>query len=163
MSYAAFANYGDVAQQALKIFRQELQESAVLRDWWQHGDMATAGPKIEDSVEKMAQLQQFLGEEIVVSGSLEGQDPKLLSVAEIRKPGLKKFLQETITQLGGESKQRVHVLDQQDLATAKDEGLPKLKRSTTRRRETLRTRKRPTAPTIGSLIFKGCQPRRTHR
>ena len=33
MSYAAFANYGDVAQQALKIFRQELQESAVLRDW----------------------------------------------------------------------------------------------------------------------------------
>jgi hypothetical protein len=125
MSYAAFANYGDVAQQALKIFRQELQESAVLRDWWQHGDMATAGPKIEDSVEKMAQLQQFLGEEIVVSGSLEGQDPKLLSVAEIRKPGLKKFLQETITQLGGESRQRVHVLDQQDLATAKDEGLPK--------------------------------------
>jgi type IV pilus assembly protein PilA len=125
MSYAAFANYGDVTQQALKIFRQELQESAVLRDWWQHGDMATAGPRIEDSVEKMAQLQQFLGEEIVVSGSLEGQDPKLLVVAEIRKPGLKKFLQETITQLGGESKQRVHVLDQQDLATAKDEGSPK--------------------------------------
>jgi type IV pilus assembly protein PilA len=125
MSYAAFANYGDVTQQALKLFRQELQESAVLRDWWQHGDMATAGPKIEDSLEQFAQFQQFLGEEIVVSGSLEGQDPKLLVAAEIRKLGLKKFLQETITQLGGESKQRVHVLDQQDLATAKDEGLPK--------------------------------------
>src|SRR5580658_7359803 len=56
MSYAAFANYGDVTQQALKLFRQELQESAVLRDWWQHGDMATAGPKIEDSLEKLVQL-----------------------------------------------------------------------------------------------------------
>jgi type IV pilus assembly protein PilA len=125
MSYAAFPNYGDVTQQALKVFRQELQESAVLRDCWQHGDMAAAGPKIEDSLEQFAQFQQFLGEELVVSGSLEGQDPKMLVVAEIRRPGLKKFLQETITQLGGESKQRVHVLDQQDLATAKDEGLPK--------------------------------------
>jgi hypothetical protein len=125
MSYAAIANYGDVTQQALKIFRQELRESAVLRDWWQHGDTATAGPKIEDSLEQFAQFQQFLGEEIVVSGSLEGQDPKFLFVAEIRKPGLKKFLQETIAQLGGESKQSVHVLDQQDLAAAKDEVSPK--------------------------------------
>jgi type IV pilus assembly protein PilA len=125
MSYAAFPNYGDVTQQALKVFRQELQESAVLRDWWQHGDMATAGPKIEDSLEKMAELQQYLGEEIVVSGLLEGQDPKVLIVAEIRKPGLKKFLQETIAQLGGESKQGVHILDQQNLVTAKDEGSAK--------------------------------------
>jgi hypothetical protein len=84
MSYAAFPNYGDVTQQALKIFRQELQDSAVLRDWWQQGDVATAGPKIEDSFEKLAQFQQYLGDEIVVSGSLEGQDPKLLVVAEIR-------------------------------------------------------------------------------
>jgi type IV pilus assembly protein PilA len=125
MSYAALPNYGDVTQQALKVFRQELEESAVLRDWWQHGDMATAGPKIEDSLEKLTQLQQYLGEEIVISGSLEGQDPKLLLVAEIRKPGLKKFLQESITQLGGESKQGIHILDQQDLATAKDDGWPK--------------------------------------
>jgi type IV pilus assembly protein PilA len=125
ISYAAFPNYGDVTQQALKIFRQELQDGTVLRDWWQQGDMALAGPKIEDSLEELVQFQQYLGEEIVVSGSLEGQDPKLLVVAEIRKPGLKKFLQETITHLGGESKQGVHVLDLQDLAAAKDDGFPK--------------------------------------
>ena len=121
ISYAAFPNYGDVTQQALKIFRQELQDSAVLRDWWQQGDMALAGPKIEDSLEELIQFQQYLGEEIVVSGSLEAQDPKLLVVAEIRKPGLKKFLQETITHLGGESKQGVRILDQQELAAVKDE------------------------------------------
>jgi len=34
MSYAAFSNYGEVIRQTLKIFRQELQESAVLRAWW---------------------------------------------------------------------------------------------------------------------------------
>jgi type IV pilus assembly protein PilA len=125
MSFAAFPNYGDVTQQALKVFRQELQESAVLRDWWQHGDLATAGPKFEDSLDQLAQFQQFLGDEIVVSGSFEGQDPKLLVVAELRKPGLKKFLQDKITQLGGESKQGVHILDLQDLAAAKDVGSPK--------------------------------------
>jgi hypothetical protein len=120
MSYAAFPNYGDVTQQALKVFRQELQESAVLRDWWQHGDLASAGPKIEDSLEQLTQFQQFLGDEIVVSGSFEGQDAKLLVVAELRKPGLKKFLQDKITQLGGESKQGVRILDLQDLAVAKN-------------------------------------------
>ena len=97
----------------------------MLRDWWQQGDVATTGPRSEDSVEKLIQFQQYLGDEIVVSGSLEGQDPKLLAVAEIRKPGLKKFLQETITHLGGESKQGIHILDLQDLAAAKDEASTK--------------------------------------
>jgi type IV pilus assembly protein PilA len=125
MSYAAFPNYGGVIQQALQIFRQDLQESPALRDWWQRGDQATIGPKIEDSLEQLTQFQQFLGDEIVVSGSFEGQEPKLLIVAELRKPGLKKFLQDKIAQLGGESKQGVHILDLQDLATAKDAGSPK--------------------------------------
>ena len=48
--FAALPNYGDAAHQALQIFRQELQENSVLRDWWSHGDMATAGPKLEDSI-----------------------------------------------------------------------------------------------------------------
>ena len=122
MSYAAFSNYGDVAEQALKIFRQGLQESAVLRDWWQQGDLAADGPKLEDSLEKFSQLHQYLGEEIVVAGSREGRDPTLLLVAEVRKPGLKKFLQETIAQLGGGSKQGVRVLDLQELAAANDSG-----------------------------------------
>jgi type IV pilus assembly protein PilA len=122
MSYFAFSNYGDVTQQALKIFRQELEESAALHDWWQRGDLAAAGPKLEDSLEKFSQLHQYLGEEIVVAGALEGRNPSLLLVAEVRKPGLKKFLQEMIAELGGGSKQNVHVLDLQELAAAKDTG-----------------------------------------
>ncbi len=120
MSYAAISNYGDVTQQALKIFRQELQESAVLREWWQHGSAAAAGPKIEDSLEKFAQLHQYLGEEIVVAGSVEGKDSSFLVIAEVRKPGLKKFLQETVAQFAEGSKQGVRVLDAQELVTAKD-------------------------------------------
>ena len=120
MSYAAFSNYGDVAHQALKIFRQELQESAVLRDWWQHDELAAAGPKVEDSLEKFYQLSQYLGQEIVVSGAMEGHEPSLLVVAEVRKPGLKKLLQQMVNELAGTSKPGVRVLNQQELATARD-------------------------------------------
>jgi type IV pilus assembly protein PilA len=122
MSYAAFPNYGDVTHQALAIFRQELQESAVLRDWWAHGELAAGGPKLEDSLEKLEQFQQYIGGEIVVSGTMEGKEPNLLVVAEVRKPGLKKFLQELLSQAAGNSKPDIRVLDLQELATTKDEG-----------------------------------------
>ncbi|MGB0034091.1 MAG: hypothetical protein WBP79_01295, partial [Candidatus Acidiferrales bacterium] len=120
MSYAGFSNYGDVVHQALTIFREEMQKSSVLRDWWRHGEMATAGPKVEDSLEKVYQLSQYLGDEIVVSGATEGRDPELLIVAEVRKPGLKKFLQQMVSEHADKSKPAVRVLDPQELANAED-------------------------------------------
>ena len=119
-SYASISNYGDAIGQSLKIFRQELQESAVLSDWWMHGKLATSGPKFEESLEKLAEFHAFLGEEIVVSGSLQGDEPNLLVVAEVRKPGLKKFLQEGIEKIGETPKKGMRVLDLQELAAAKD-------------------------------------------
>ena len=120
--YAAFPNYGDASHQALTIFQQELKDSAGLRDWWQHGEMAEAAPKIEDSFDKFYQLSQFFGDEIVISGSVAAhQDhPSLLIVAEARKPGLKPFLQQMVNDLAGKSKPGVRVFDLQQLATAKD-------------------------------------------
>jgi type IV pilus assembly protein PilA len=121
-SYAAFPNYGDVAQQILQIFRKELQENSVLRDWWQHGSLAKAGPMAEDSLQKFAELSQYLGEEIVTSTTLEAQSPKLLVVAEIRKPGLKMFLEHLLNDLAGKSKPPVRVLDPQELVRAEGRG-----------------------------------------
>ena len=118
--FAAVPNYGDAAHQALEIFHQELQESSVLRDWWQGGENAAKRLKFEDSIEKFSQLHQYLGEEIVLSGSLEGREPNFLAFAEIRKPGLKKFLEQLVEQYGGESAAGVRVLDQQGLAVAKE-------------------------------------------
>lgn len=118
--YAAIPNYGDATHQTLTIFRQELQESAVLRAWWGHGKLAEGGPKIEEYFEKVYQLHDFLGEEIVISGAMEGQEPRLLVVAEVRKPGLKKFLQELIPPPVDVLKPGIRVLDPQELATVKD-------------------------------------------
>jgi len=120
--FAAFPNYGDVAHQTLRIFRDELQQSSVLRAWWQQGDLATAGPKVEDSLEQLYQFHEYLGDEIVVSGTIEGPNPSLVFLVEIRKPGLKNFLQQTIHQFASKSKLGVRVLDLQELAAAKDPG-----------------------------------------
>jgi type IV pilus assembly protein PilA len=119
--YAAFPNYGDAAHQILTIFQQELQQSPALRAWWKHGDLAANGPKVEDSLEKLYQLSQFLGDEILVSGAMEiRQQPSLLIVAEVRRPGLKDFLQQMAKDLADKSKSPVRVMDVRELATAKD-------------------------------------------
>jgi type IV pilus assembly protein PilA len=120
MFYAAFSNYGDVTRQALTVFQQELQESAVLRDWWQRGEVATSGPKAVQALEKVYRLSQYLGDEIVVSGSVEGQNPSMLVVAEIRKPGLKSALEAMQNESGDKSKASARVLDPKELATAED-------------------------------------------
>lgn len=120
--YAAIPNYGDVAHQALAIFRQELQGSAPLRDWWTHGELAANGPKLEGFAERFYQLHQYLGEEVVISGAKEGQDSKLLVVAEVRKPGLKSIIQQMVEEFGTKSKPGVRVLDLKELATAKERG-----------------------------------------
>ena len=122
MSYAAFPNYGDAVHQMLNVFQRELQENAVLRDWWQHGKVAEVGPKVENSLEKFYQLSEYLGEEVVVSGATEGRDTSVLMVAEVRKPGLKKFLQQMLNDIPGKSKPKLRVLDPQELAAAKDTG-----------------------------------------
>src|SRR5271168_4756559 len=115
MTYAAFSNYGEAADKTLKIFRSELQESQALRDWWHHGEVAKTGPVIEKFLEKFAQLHEYLGDEIVIAVSQDAQEPKLLVAAALRKPGLKKFLQQEIAENGGEGKAGVQVLDMQDV------------------------------------------------
>ncbi len=124
IAYAAIPNYGDTLSQTLKIFRQELKESQVLRDWWGHGQMATSGPKVEDALDKICQLHQCLGDEIVVSVAMEGKEPTFLIFSEIHKPGLRQFVEQTTEDKSGKSNADVHVMDVHELATAKEKVPP---------------------------------------
>jgi hypothetical protein len=83
------------AHQTLGILRAELKESAVLRDFLQKtGEWPELQPQIEDSLEKLWQLHEYLGSEIVISGVMTGRAPALLMAAEIRKPGSEGFFSE---------------------------------------------------------------------
>ncbi|MGH9522200.1 MAG: hypothetical protein ACRD3E_06685 [Terriglobales bacterium] len=116
--YAASPNYGDAAMQALTIFRQQLKQSATLRQWWHSGDMAKTAPDFEDAVEKFYRISQYLGDEIALSAGVDGETPNVLLVAEIKKPGLKEALQQTVRELLAKSKAKpeIRILDLQDLA-----------------------------------------------
>jgi hypothetical protein len=120
--YAAFPNYGEAAHQALAIFREELKESAALRALRTQGDMAKTGPQLEDFVQKLYLLSQFVGSEIVVSGELGESNRSFLIVAEVRKPGLKDFLRTMLKGLGDNSKPGVQILDTQELAKTRGRG-----------------------------------------
>jgi type IV pilus assembly protein PilA len=119
VAYVAVPNYGEVADQALQIFRQDLKESAVLREWWQRGNMAATGPMLEVAVEKFSEFSEYLGNEIAIAGSVEGHDPKLLIAAEIRKAGLKEFLAQIVKQYSGQTTP-VRILDAKEFAEAKE-------------------------------------------
>jgi hypothetical protein len=121
MYFAAFPNYGDAASQALQIFQEELQKSPTLRDWWQRGpEQAAGGPSLENSLEKICQLSQYLGDEIVVSGTIESSHSRLLIVSQVRKPGLKNVLQQTLNEIDSKSKGYVRVIDPQELTAEGD-------------------------------------------
>jgi hypothetical protein len=119
--YAAFPNYGETSHQVLTLFREEVKENAKLRAWWTQGEMATEGPKIENALEKLYELSEYLGDEIVISATSSGNaDPKFVLLAEVRKPGFKEALPKILKELDPKSSKTFRVLDVAELAAAND-------------------------------------------
>lgn len=114
--YAGIPNYGDAIQQASQLFEQELQESAVLRQWWQQVQANRKGPGLEEVLQKLHDLSQYLGDEIVFSAALDRQHDSPLVVAEVTKPGLKEFIQRLMAQSKANDHSDFRVLDPQELS-----------------------------------------------
>jgi hypothetical protein len=122
-AYAALPNYGATVRQTLAIFRQELQQSDALRKWWTSGDLAIAGPKAEDALDKFSQLCDFLGDEAVLSGRIDVQhveETHFLFIAEIRKPGLDTFLRQSLAALSGSAKPWARIFTPAELSDANE-------------------------------------------
>lgn len=125
--YLAIPNYGEASRQVLTIFQERLKQSQVLRDWWQQGELKADGPKIESSLERFYQLSQFLGNEVVVSAAAENKkEPDFLILAEVRKPGLRIFLEQMAKDYAKDAGGTVRVLDVPELATAKASATEKI-------------------------------------
>ncbi len=113
---ASVPNYSDAIQQANKLFQQELQSSAVLREWWQqvnskhHSEM-----DLQTMIDKIHDLGQYLGNEIVFSMSIgDKENPTPLIAAEVSKPGLRAFLEQQIAAYHGKDAP-VHFVDEQQV------------------------------------------------
>lgn len=120
--YAGIPNYSDAIQQAGQLFQQELQESDVLREWWQQAQAHRNGPGLEEVLQKVHDLGQYLGNEIVLSVAMSSNGVSPLVVAEVQKPGLKEFIQQLMAkQPDGNRGPPFHVLDESDLAGAQSQ------------------------------------------
>jgi hypothetical protein len=113
--FAGIPNLGDAVQQANKLFQQELQESAVLRDWWQQVQAGKKnGPEFDELINYVHDLGQYLGDEIVFSVALNGHDGQPLVVAQVQRDGLKQFIQQEVAKYAG-TKSHLRVVDEQEL------------------------------------------------
>src|ERR1043166_8726816 len=113
--FAGIPNLGDAVQQANKLFQQELQESAVLREWWQQVQAGKKnGPEFDEIINYVHDLSQYLGDEIVFSVALNGHDGEPLVVAQVQRDGLKQFIQQEAAKYAG-TKSNLRVVDEQEL------------------------------------------------
>jgi hypothetical protein len=113
--YAGIPNLGDAVQQANRLFQQELQESAVLRDWWQQAQSRkNGGPEFDEIVSYVHDLSQYLGDEIVFSVALNGHDGEPLVAAQVQRDGLRQFIEQEAAKYA-EARAHIRVVNEQEL------------------------------------------------
>jgi hypothetical protein len=118
--YAALPNVGPQLRQSLEIFRQELQGSAALRAFLQKNHLDASEPKVEDVIAKFGEFLDYLGDELIITGGLHGKDPNGVLIAEIKKPGLRAFLERIDLEINGKSAEHVRIFEPQQLEAATD-------------------------------------------
>jgi hypothetical protein len=121
--YGALPNYGGTLRQALQIWQQELHDSAALRNFLQKNKLEAGEPKFEEMAQKVTELFDYLGDEVVISAGMRGQEPSGFVAAEVRKPGLAEFLQHVDELINTDSKSKEHlrIFNPQQLQTATDQ------------------------------------------
>jgi hypothetical protein len=117
--YVALPNYGETLHQALEIFQQELRESAPLRDFLRKNKLDATEPKIERGIQQFYEFSQFLGDEVVITGKLQGREPIFFVVAEVKKPGLREFMEKLSPDIFPDKTDRPQIFSPQELAASK--------------------------------------------
>ncbi len=116
--YVALPNYGETLHQALEIFQQDLRESAG-RDFLRKNMLDTTEPKIERGIQQFYEFSQFLGDEVVITGKLQGQEPIFFVVAEVKKPGLREYMEKISPDVFPDKTDRPQIFSPQELAANK--------------------------------------------
>jgi ferric-dicitrate binding protein FerR (iron transport regulator) len=102
--FASVPNYGEALGEAHRLFEERLQESAVLREWWEEADPSRhGGPRLGEVIERVRVFADYLGEEIALAVLQDGRGrPVPILLAEVRRPGLQDVLDRELAQIGEE-------------------------------------------------------------
>jgi ferric-dicitrate binding protein FerR (iron transport regulator) len=100
--FASVPNLGPTLAEAHNIFRQRMQDSPVLREWYQKEFERGGGGKLEEVVHQIRAVSDYLGDEVVMAVVREGggrlSEPILF--AEVRKPGLVEHVRSEVEKQG---------------------------------------------------------------
>jgi hypothetical protein len=113
--YISIPNFGDFLSEANNIFQDQLKQSSALQQWWDHGHDADSA-ELSSLVEKLHEMSQYLGNEIVVVGLKQANDPGFAVIADVQKSGLAGFLRNEFPSSG--STPGITVFDETSLAAA---------------------------------------------
>ena len=113
--YVSIPNLGEFLSQANNIFHDQLKQSPELQQWWASGKNHNTA-ELDAFVEKLHDMSQYLGEEIVVVGLKQANSPSFAIVADLQKSGLEDYLGKQFPPSG--SSPGITVLDQNTLNLA---------------------------------------------
>lgn len=118
--YGSMPNLGDALNEANRIFQDQLQQSAVLREWWTKGHKGKKdGPDFAELVQKMHALSEYLGDEVALVGvsGQPGGGSDAVVLAEVRRQGLAEFLKGEFANLGQKKDSGIRVVEPQELGS----------------------------------------------
>jgi hypothetical protein len=113
--YISIPNLGDFLSEANGIFHDQLKQSPALQQWWASGDQNKTA-ELDSLVEKLHQMSQYLGGEIVIVGVNQSGNPGFAVIADVKQSGLDDFLRKQV--LASNSTPGLTVFDEDTLATA---------------------------------------------
>ena len=111
--YVSIPNLGEFLEQANGIFQDQLKQSPELQEWWTKGQKRNPG-QLNEFVDKIHDVSQYLGDEVVFVGWGKGNRPDFAMVADVTRSGLADELQQQFSDGPG----KLVVLDEASLATA---------------------------------------------
>lgn len=111
--YAAVPNLGSTLAGASRLFNERIQQSEVLREWWAQ-NQPKGGHTLDEIIGRLRSFSDYLGDEVVltISGDWGGHYSDPMLVAEIKRPGLREFLEAQARELGSNGQPAFRVVDE---------------------------------------------------
>ena len=98
--YVAIPNIGGMLGDAQRIFEERLNQSAVLRDWW---NQQQSQAKLQQVLDTVHGFSDYLGNEVVMTMAEGGPDGlhAPVAMAEVTRSGFREYLQQQMAQISG--------------------------------------------------------------
>lgn len=115
--YISIPNLGDYMSQANAIFQDQLSQSPELQQWWARGQQRNT-QDLNSLVEKIHDVSQYLGDEVVIAGIGQGNQTGIAVLAQVGRSGLDAELRQQFSNATGGPTGGLVVLDEASLAGA---------------------------------------------